>query len=441
MVKSLQSLEQEYIAKTPVSKAQWQKGQSSMPGGVIKGAYWSSPYPDYVDRAEGCYVWNLDGQKFVDFGNHHSAMLLGHSHPNVIKAIEKELKRGLGLGGPTTLEAEISEEIVNRFPSVDQVRFANSGTEASLHATRMVKTITGRPKIAKFEGAYHGSHDALEVSVATPLDKAGDSASPNSIGGQKGMSSSAEEDVIILPYNDIESVELILRENKDQIAGVFYDSKLGLLDIPHEFTRFVRDITKELEIPMVMDEVVSFRTGYSGAQGLAQIEPDITYFGKAFGGGFPVGAIGGKKEFMQVIDNSGDSTGLNQSGTFSGNNFTLAAGLANLKTLTPLAYKHLNNLGLKLSKGLSDEFNKADIPVQVLHEGSAVAMYITDKKIQDYRSSVIYPDHDLTNRIILGLYLKGYSLRGGIQFTVSMPMDESHIEGFLKALSEVLKES
>ena len=272
-------------------------------------------------------------------------------------------------------------------------------------------------------------------------DKAGDSASPNSIGGQKGMSSSAEEDVIILPYNDIESVELILRENKDQIAGVFYDSKLGLLDIPHEFTRFVRDITKELEIPMVMDEVVSFRTGYSGAQGLAQIEPDITYFGKAFGGGFPVGAIGGKKEFMQVIDNSGDSTGLNQSGTFSGNNFTLAAGLANLKTLTPLAYKHLNNLGLKLSKGLSDEFNKADIPVQVLHEGSAVAMYITDKKIQDYRSSVIYPDHDLTNRIILGLYLKGYSLRGGIQFTVSMPMDESHIEGFLKALSEVLKES
>ncbi len=440
MTRSIQSLEEEYREKTPKSRSQWERGKPVMPGGVIKGAYLDSPYPHYVERAEGCYVWDIDGNRYVDFGNHHSAMLLGHSHPDVVAAIKQEVERGFGLGGPTTLEAEIAEEITARFPSIDKVRFANSGTESSLHVTRMVRAITGRPKIAKFEGAYHGSHDALEVSTASPLDKAGSSDSPNSVAAWKGMYPSVEEDTVILPYSDRESVELILREHKDEIAGVFYDAKGGLMDVSHDFTRFVREITKELEIPMVMDEVVTFRTGYSGAQGLAGVEPDITYFGKAFGGGLPVGVIGGKERFMDVIDNSGEPTGLSQSGTFSGNSFTLAAGLANLRALTPQVFEHFDALRGRLHSGMSKAFDSAGVPAQVLSEGAAVAYYLSDKAIRDYRSMAQYPDQELAGRINMGLFLKGYSLRGGIQFTISQPMGTEHIDGLVEALGQVLIE-
>ncbi len=440
MTRSMASLVEEYRRVTPKSHAQWKRGVPVMPGGVIKGAYWASPYPHYVERAEGCYFWDIDGNKYVDFGNHHSAMMLGHSHPEVVAAVQREVERGFGVGAPTTLEAEIADEITRRIPSIDKVRFTNSGTESSLHATRMVRAITGKPKIAKFEGAYHGSHDALEVSASTPIEKAGPSESPNSVASWNGMSRSSEEDAVILPYNDWESVELILREHQDEIAGVFYDAKGGLLDVPHDFTRFVRDITTELGLPMVMDEVVTFRTGYSGAQGIAGVEPDITIFGKAFGGGFPVGAIGGKDEFMKILDNSGEPTGLSQSGTFSGNSFTLAAGLATLRGLTPEVFAHLDILRARLHRGLVDTFRGAGIACQVLSEGAAVAMYLTDKSLRDHRSASMFPDSELSARVELGLFLKGNSLRSGIQITLSQPMGIEHVDGFIEALKQVLAE-
>lgn len=440
MTRSMKSLEAEYHKSTPKSRAQWERGNPVMPGGVIKGAYFNSPYPHYVERAEDCYVWDIDGNRYVDFGNHHSAMLLGHSHPDVVAAIKQEVERGLGMGGPTTLEAEIAEEITARFPSIDKVRFTNSGTESSLHVTRMVRAITGRPKIAKFEGAYHGSHDALEVSTSPSLDKAGPSDSPNSVAAWQGMYPSVEEDTVILPYSDRESVTLILTEHKDEIAGVFYDAKRGLMDVSHDFTRFVSEITEELDIPMVMDEVVTFRTGYSGAQGLAGVEPDITYFGKAFGGGLPMGVIGGKERFMDMIDNSREPTGLSQSGTFSGNNFTLAASLANLRALTPEVFEHFDSLGGRLHAGIAKAFDSASVPSQVLSEGAAVAYYLSDKPIRDYRSTVQYPNQELTGRVNMGLLLKGYSLRGGTQFTISQPMTTEHIDGLVKALEQVLSD-
>ncbi len=158
MVRSLESLHEEYTAKNPKSRAQWERSRATMPAGVIKGAYTRSPFPFYVDHSDGCTLTDIDGNVVVDFGSHHSAMILGHTHPEVAVAVEQEIERGLGLGNPTDLEAEISEEMVNRFPSIDKVRFTNSGTESSLHAARLIRAKTGRPKVAKFEGAYHGSH-------------------------------------------------------------------------------------------------------------------------------------------------------------------------------------------------------------------------------------------------------------------------------------------
>ena len=286
-MRSHEQIETDYKGATPTSRAQWERSKSSLPGGMVKGAYWYPPDPIYMESGEGCYLTDIDGRRMVDFANYHTAMILGHSHPDVLAQTSKWLAAGIGLSAPTTLEAEAAEALCERVPSVDKVRFTNSGTEATLHASRLVRAATGRKKLAKFEGAYH---DSLEVSVAPSLDDAGDAASPETVPDWDGMSR-ATEDTIVLPYNDPETCALILREHKDDIAAVFYDGKPGTLEIPDGFTRFVRDITSELGILMVMDEVISFRVGYSGYQSLCDVEPDLTTFGKVIGGGLPVGAL------------------------------------------------------------------------------------------------------------------------------------------------------
>lgn len=440
MVKSRQSLEEEFRRATPRSLAQWERGKAVMPGGVIKGAYWSPPYSIYVERAQDCYVWDLDGRRYLDFENHHTAMVLGHSHPAVVEAVRKQLEHGIGPGAPSTLEAEIAEEIVGRVPSVEKVRFANSGTEASLHATRLARAVTGRQKVAKFEGAYHGSHDALEVSTAPPLDAGGPADAPTPVAAHEGMSRSSEEDVVILPYNRPESLELILREHKDELAGVFYDPKAGIYDIPDDFARFLRAITEELGLLLVMDEIVSFRAGYGGYQSVCGIRPDLTIFGKIFGGGLPVGALGGRADLMDVLDGTQGSSRLGQSGTFSGNSLTLAAGLATLRALTPEVQRHLDGLGARLHRGLLNVFGRAGVPCQVVSEGALVNAYITDRRVSDYRSQAS-SDKELHDRIGLALLLRGYFGWGGLGMALSSPMDAGHIDGLLEALEEALSET
>lgn len=439
MVKSWETLEQEFISVTPRSRAQWERGKPVMPGGLIKDAYWSRPYPMYIDHGDGCYLWDLDGRKYLDLANHHTTTILGHNPPEVVEAIKKELERGIALGAPTVLEAEIAEELTSRFPAVDKIRFTNSGTESSLHVTRMVRAITGKPKVAKFEGAYHGSHDALEHSVAPSLENAGAADSPKTVADGKGMARSSGDDVVVLPYNQRESVELILREHQDEIGAVFYDGKPALLDIPADFTHFLRDLTTELGMILVLDEVVSIRAGQSGYQGAVGLEPDLTYFGKVVGGGFPVGAIGGKAEFMDILDSTETPKGLRQSGTFSGNNFTLAAGLATLRALTPEVYDHLDGLRIRLHRGLVDVFGKAGVPCQVLSAGSIVNYYLTDQPVRDYRAAASQ-DKDMFDRIVLALKIKGHFTQPGLGLSMSRPMTTEDIDGLITDLAEVLAE-
>ena len=440
MVRTMEALEAEYRQVTPRSLAQWERGKPVMPGGLIKGAYLNSPHPLYVERAQDCYLWDLDARRYLDFANHHTSMILGHSHPAVMEAVQKEVDKGLGFGMPTALEAEVAEEITGRFPSIDKVRFTNSGTESTLHATRMARAVTGKPKVAKFEGAYHGSHDALEVSVSPPIDRAGPADSPNAVAAWEGMARGSEEDVVVLPYNQPESVELILREHRDDVAALFYDGKTGIYDIPPEFTHFLRDVTQELGLVMVMDEVVSLRAGYSGYQGVCGVKPDLTTFGKIIGGGLPVGAIGGRADLMDVLDNTQGTARVFQSGSFSGNNLTLAAGLATLKALTPEVYADLDGLRARLHDGLLKLFGRAGVPCQVVSLGTIVSFYLTGQPVRDYRSATLATDKDLFERIRLALLLKGYLIQGGLGLSLSAPMGTEHIDGFLNALEQVLQE-
>ena len=234
-------------------------------------------------------------------------------------------------------------------------------------------------------------------------------------------------------------MELILRQNRDDIAAVFYDGKPGMLDVPDEFTHFVRKVTKELGLLMVMDEVVSFRVGYSGYQGVVGVDPDLTLFGKIVGGGFPAGAFGGRSDLMDVLDNSKPSLSLNQSGSFSGHPFSLAAAMATLTALTPEVYDRLDCLRIRLHSGLADVFTRADIPCQVLSAGSLVNFYLTDRPVRDYRS-LASTDKALFNRIVLGLLTEGYYIGApGMSMCLSSPMDEEQIDGLLVALGSVLQ--
>jgi glutamate-1-semialdehyde 2,1-aminomutase len=259
------------------------------------------------------------------------------------------------------------------------------------------------------------------------------------VAAHDGMSRDSEEDTVILPYGDTESVELILRQHRDELAGVFYDPKAGIYDIPRDFAQFLRDITRELGLLLVWDEVVSFRAGYGGYQAVCGIEPDLTTFGKIVGGGLPVGALGGRADLMDVLDNTQDPTGLTQSGTFSGNAMTLAAGLATLRELTPEVYSRLERLRARLHEGLEAAFEDAGVACRVVSEGPLVNVYLTDRPVRTYRDAAS-ADKGLSDRIALSLLLKGFFGWGGLGLALSTPMGDEHVDGLLTALAAVLVE-
>ena len=403
----------------------------------MKGAHFMPPNPVYVDHAEDCYLFDIDGNRYVDFANHHTAAILGHSPPAVTKALHEQVDRGIAFGAPTTFEKEVAEELVKRLPSVEKVRYTNSGTEASLNAARVVRAVTKKPLIAKFEGAYHGSNDAVEFSTQ---QVSGPAEAPNTTATWEGMPEGGEKNVVILPYNDRESVELILREHKDSMAAVFFDGRPGWYDMPLDFARFLRDLTEELGILLVFDEVISFRSSYSGYQGLAGVEPDVTVLGKIVGGGMPVGAIGGKAAVMDILDNSGEPTGLYHSGTFAGNHFTLAAGLATLQALTPEVYAHLERLASHLTDLLRVVLTDSGVSFQLFSQGSTVRVYFSDKPVRTNRD-VAEADGDMFSRLVLGLLNRGYYARDGMGFILSNPMTLEHMDGLAEAVGDALSDT
>ena len=350
-------LEQRYRAATPTSRLRFEAARAST-AGAVKGAYFHSPWPLSMARGEGCTVVDVDGNRYVDFQNHHTAQILGHGNAAVRAAVEEQLERGAVLGAPAGAETELAAEMCRRVASVERIRFTNSGTEATLHAVRLLRGVSGRPRVAKFEGGYHGSHDAVEISVSPPLEKAGPASAPVAVPGTGGISPGAVAEALILPYDDEAAVEALLKTHRHEVGCVLLDPKAGILPQRPAFVRFVREITRDLDMLLMFDEIVGFRMGMGGLQAHYGIDPDVTTFGKLVGGGFPVGAFGGRADLMERFDNTGEPTGFSQSGTFSGHPVTAAAGLATLRQLTPGAFAHLNDLGQRLQSGLREVFER-----------------------------------------------------------------------------------
>ena len=438
-MKPANDLEARYFAAHPRSLECFSAHADATPGGVAKGAYFYRPYPLTMERGDGPYLFDVDGNRYADFANHHTGQILGHNHPAVMAAVQAQLRRGVAVGAPMGHETEFCAELCSRVASLDRARFTNSGTEASLHAIRLARAFTGRNLIAKFEGCYHGSHDAVEVSVAPPLEAAGPADRPLPYQQAIGMSAGAAADTMVLPLGNLEATDRLIGEHAAELACVLLDPKTGVLDLPADFIRGVREITTRHGVLMVFDEIVAFRLARGGAQEYYGITPDLTTFGKIVGGGFPVGAFGGRADIMDRYHPTA-GPGVGQSGTFASHPVTMAAGLAMLRELTPEAFEHLASLGDRLTRGLRKALTACPVPASAHNNGSAFAIHFRPEPPRDYRSS-LDADKRWVSPLFLALIDRGFFLGHTLQMcSISVPTTPETIDDLVEAVADALRD-
>ena len=371
----------------------YQRACRVMPGGNTRTTLFVSPHPRYAARGSGCRIVDVDGVERIDAINNFTAMIHGYGHPDVTAAVMSQLALGTCFGMPTESEIALAELLVDRLPGVERIRFANSGTEAVMTAIKAARAFTGRPAIAKCEGAYHGTYDFAEVSEGTSPTNWGEIDAPQSVPTSKGTPDGVLSDVVVVPFNDTLRAEAILRRNANRLAGILVDpmpNRAGLMPANPDFLNMLRRVADDIGCLLILDEVITFRLGYTGAQGRFGVRPDLTCLGKIIGGGFPVGAIGGRADVMAVFDPSKGKPAVPHGGTFSANPMTMVAGLASMQALTLEAFVHLEILGARLQTGLSEVMESRQVGGQVTGLGSLRRIHFTRDSIHDYRS--IYMD-------------------------------------------------
>ena len=364
------------------SAALIKRARNCIPGGVnspVRAGKAVGMDPPFIREAEGCRIRDVDGNEYIDYVCSWGPMILGHAHPEVVAALNRALPRGTSYGAPTEAEVEMAEAIVRMVPSIDMVRMVNSGTEAAMSAVRLARGYTGREKIVKFDGCYHGHADSLLVS-------AGSGPATLGIPGSPGVPADLARQTLSLPFNDLEAITRAFEKFGEEIAAVIVEpvpGNMGVVIPREEFLPGLREITREYGALLIFDEVISgFRVGPGGAQERYGIPPDLTCLGKIIGGGLPVGAFGGKREIMSALAPDGD---VYQAGTLSGNPLAMAAGLATLRILEdPGVYAALEAAGDRFFSGLRAAAARAGIPVTVNHVGSMGTLFFTREPVDDF---------------------------------------------------------
>lgn len=424
----------------PKSREMFERARKVMPGGNTRTTVFIDPFPIYAQRGEGCRVWDVDGNVYYDCINNFTAMIHGYGHPAVTAAVVDQMPRGSAFGAPTESELDLAELLVERLPSVEQVRFANSGTEGVMMAIKAARAFTERPKIVKIEGAYHGSYDFAEVSLDSSPANWGDM--PASTAYAKGTPKGVLDDVIAVPFNDPEALRAVFDAHGDTIAGVLIDpmpNRAGLIPARKDYLDAMVEIAHAAGSLVIFDEVISLRLGYSGAQGLWSITPDLTALGKIIGGGFPVGAVGGRADVMAVFDPTRGKPALPHGGTFTANPVTMRAGLAAMRALTPASFAHLDAIGSLLREGITASLARYGLNGQCVGLGSLFKVHFTALPITDYRS--VYPG--ASERMKLDLFHKGLLDRGVLSasyglFALSTSMTEEDAREILSAIDGAL---
>jgi glutamate-1-semialdehyde 2,1-aminomutase len=426
------------------SAALFARAQGVLPGGNSRTTVYMAPYPPYAASGEGCWVTDVEGDRRLDCLNNYTALIHGHAHPSLVEAATRRLALGSSFPMPTPEEIELAALLCERLPSAQRVRFTNSGSEAVMIALKGARAFTGRSKIAKFEGAYHGSYDYAEVSLASTPETWGSLAAPASTAYSRGTPPAVLEDVVVLPFNHTEHAVARIEREARHLAAVLVDpvpNRVGLLPARTEFLAALREVTRRHGIVLIFDEVISFRVGYHGAQGALGVTPDMTTLGKIIGGGFPVGAVAGSAEVMGVFDPTrGGPPAAPHGGTFNANPVTMAAGLAGMRLLTPEAFTRLDELGARLRASLDDCFKQAGVPGRVAGLGSLFRLHAVDRELSDYRSTrTSAAESERLVRIVRRLMEHGVLMSITGLGCLSTPMGEAELEGLVETFAAVLE--
>ncbi|HYB20332.1 MAG TPA: aspartate aminotransferase family protein [Thermodesulfobacteriota bacterium] len=433
-----------YLRPDSKSSQLYSRATKVEPGGNSRQTVYNPPYPCYAKSGYGCRVADEDGQERIDFVNNLTSLIVGHAHPKVVEAVIAQVQKGSAFSWPTESEIRLSEILTDRVESVERVRFTNSGTEAVMNAVKASRAFTGRPKIAKFEGCYHGAYDYVEVSLDPTPEQGGDPRAPKPVSYTRGASPGVLQDVVVLPFNDLEACEAILKKEKGTVAAVIVDpmpNRAGLIPANPMFLPGLREITRRYDMLLIADEVITFRLGYRGTQSVFGFRADLTTFGKVIGGGYPVGAIGGSAEVMSVFDPTGGKPKLPHAGTFNANPVTMVAGAATLELMTPQEYAYLDELGQAARSKLSALFERTGFEAQVSGWGSLFRIIMSRRKLADYRSSLVSAEAKAAGQeLFLGLMARGVAITSTLFGSMSTPMTMDEINTLVDAVEDTIGE-
>jgi glutamate-1-semialdehyde 2,1-aminomutase len=364
------------------SQALFTAAQEVIPGGVnspVRAFRAVGGQPLFIERGQGPYLFDVDDNRFIDYVLSWGPLILGHAHPRVVEPLKRALERGTSYGAPTALETELAELVHKLMPSVQMVRFVNSGTEATMSALRLARAFTGRDKIIKFEGCYHGHADLLLVQAGSGVVTLGLPDSP-------GVPRGAVQDTLVAPYNDLAAVEALFRLNQKEIAAVIVEpvaGNMGVVPPAEDFLPGLRELTHKYDALLIFDEVMSgFRIALGGAQALYEVAPDLTTLGKVIGGGLPVGAYAGRRDIMETIAPIGP---MYQAGTLSGNPLAMTAGIETLKYLSePGVFDGVVARTQRLSAGIGEAAHAAGVPIYQTQVGTMFCTYFIDSAVKDW---------------------------------------------------------
>ncbi|HET57898.1 MAG TPA: aspartate aminotransferase family protein [Deltaproteobacteria bacterium] len=437
--KTIDDITKRYREKTEKSATLHGEASIYMPGGHTRDAVNYKPYPAFIDHGRGCRIYDHDGHEYIDFLNNYTSLIHGHCDPDIIAAVQAQLQKGSSLCSPSALQIEHSKMLCGRTPFIEMVRYTNSGTEATMFAIRTARAVTQKDMIIKLEGAYHGTHDDAKVSMIPDFEP-GDLPKPHLEGS--GIAQSTLLDVVIAPFNNLDAAETLMKRHRDKLAGIIvepYLASMGTIVPRPGYLKGLRELCDRYGVLLIFDEVQSFRVSVGGMQVLENVRPDISAVGKLIGGGYPVGAFGARRDIMERFSlDMLDPRAITHSGTFNGNEITMAAGIASMKKFDQKAVDHINGLGKRMMDGFTGVFKNLGLRCQATGIGSQCNINYTDKEISNALDFVmaLVPCLELQKLLHIELLNQGIFAACRNEFVISTPMTEKDVDLCVRKVKE-----